>query len=285
LAVVGAPLVIDGSYGEGGASLIRTALALATLTQQPTRIINIRLDERRTGLTTEDVAILRGFALSCGAEVIGGEVGEKSMSFIPTRRPRGLNEKFDVPEDEDGPGHTNALVLLGALLPLMGRTGVFSSLTAKGETYGQNVLSFDYFANVTLPALRRFGLYAYADLNSAGFGRGSRGEVSLEVEPSALTGVAWPDRGKLIGIRAIVATAELPETVGQRGVAHLARLGYYANVAVDAEAVAVRGKSSSAGSEGRRRWERAGFGWNPLPSRRLRAFSSGTRRTQPWTPS
>jgi RNA 3'-terminal phosphate cyclase (ATP) len=246
LALAGVPLVIDGSYGEGGAALVRTALAMASLTQQPTRIVNIRADAKRTGLSTEDVAILRGLTLSCGADVIGGEVGEKSISFIPTRRPRGLNEKIDVPEEDDGPGHANANVVCNALMPVMARTGAYSTLVVKGETYGNNVLSYDYFGNVTLAALRRFGLYAFVDQAAAGFGRGSRGELSLDIEPSVIQGANWARRGELLAIRAVVATAELPEPVGQRGVAHLARLGYYANLTVEAEAVSLRARAPGA---------------------------------------
>src|SRR5205085_2474291 len=84
------------------------------------------------------MAVLLAFTVSCAAEVIGGQVGDKSMSFIPTRRPRGLNEDFDVPEDDDGPGHANSLVVLNSLLPVMARTGMYSTLSSRGETYGQN---------------------------------------------------------------------------------------------------------------------------------------------------
>ena len=238
--------MIDGSHGDGGAPLIRTALAMASLTQQPMRIVNIRANAKRQGLNSEDVAVLRAFTVSCAAEVIGGQVGDKSMSFIPTRRPRGLNEDFDVPEDDDGPGHANALVVLNSLLPVMARTGMYSTLSSRGETYGQNVLTFDYFSSVTLMALRKLGLYAYADLVSAGFGRTSRGEVCLEVEPSHLEAVQWVDRGQLQRIRATVVTAELPDPVAERGIAHLARLGYYANVSVETESVAVRARSPGA---------------------------------------
>lgn len=219
---------------------------MATLTQQPMRITNIRQDARRSGMTPEDVALLRAFALSCNAEVIGGEVGDKSLSYIPTRRPHGLNEKLDVPEDEDGPGHANAAVVLNALMPILARTGVYSTLSCRGETYGHSVLSYDYFANVTLAALKRFGLYAYADLAVPGFGRGSRGEISLEIEPSALHGVNWAERGELRALKAMVVTAELPDQVRDRGAAHLARLAYYANLQVDAEGVSLRARGPGA---------------------------------------
>ncbi len=238
--------MIDGAHGEGGASLVRTSLAMATFTQQPTRIINIRAETKNPGLRSEDLAILKGFSVSCSAEVMGGEIGEKNISYLPTRAPRGLNEHLDVPDDEDGPGHANAVVIANALIPVLTRTGVYSTLATRGETYGNNVVSYDYFANVTLAAFKRMGLYAYPTLMGAGFGRGSTGELGVEIEPSHLTGISWEDRGKLVAVRAIVVTSELPDIVGQRGVAHLARLGYYGNLTVDASVLKVKSRHPGA---------------------------------------
>src|SRR5687768_13501267 len=188
MAVLGAPIVIDGSHGEGGGALLRTALAMSALTQQPLRVVDIRGGTKYPGLNSEDVTLLRALALSCGAEVLGGVPGESSLSFLPTRRPKGLNERFDIAEAYDGPGFANALVILNSLVPLMARTGVYSKLTAHGETYGNHMLTYDYFANVTLQAYRRMGLYAFPEMPVAGFGRGSRGEVRLEIEPSEILG-------------------------------------------------------------------------------------------------
>lgn len=246
MAVLGAPIVIDGSYGEGGGALLRTALVMATLTQQPLRVVNIRGGTKYPGLNSEDVTLLRTLALACQAEVLGGVPGESSLSFLPTRRPRGLNEKIDIADAYDGPGFANALVTLNSLIPVMARTGVYSKLQSVGETYGNNMLSYDYFANVTLLAYKKMGVYCFPELSSAGFGRSSRGEVRLEIEPSAVTGLQWPERGKLLSCRAVIATAELPEAVGQRGIAHLARLGYHAGLEVEADSIGVRAKGTGA---------------------------------------
>lgn len=273
MASVGVPLQIDGAHGEGGASLIRTALAMATLTQQPTRIVNIRSDARHMGLRSEDLAILKGFSLSCGAEVIGAEVGERSLSFLPTRAPIGLNENIDVPDDEDGPGHANALVVAGSLMAILARTGVYSTLNCCGETYGNNVLTYDYFANVTLSAFRRMGLYAYTNMDSAGYGRGSRGEVALEIEPSHLDGIKWADRGKLVAVRAIVSTSELPDAVAERGISHLSRLGYYANITIDVEATRVKSRGPGAFATIWAEFERGFGGATTMGSRGVRMES------------
>lgn len=270
MAVLGAPLTIDGSHGEGGGALVRTALAMAALTQQPVRIANVRGGTGVPGLNPEDLTVLRAVALCCGAEVLGGDAGSKSVSFLPTRRPRGMNELLDISEGRDGPGFANALVVLNTLLPLLARTGAYSSVRAQGETYASRVLSYDYFANVTLRAARRFGLYAVPDLGYAGFGRGSRGEVSLEVEPSALEGVDWHSRGSLLGVRAIVTTAELPEHVAARGLQHLGRLAYYAGFEVEADANLVPSKSPGAMVTVWGEWERGVGGCAVMGQRGVR---------------
>lgn len=246
MAVLGSPLVIDGSHGEGGGALLRTALSMAALTQQQVRIVNVRGGTNRPGLNPEDLTVLRAITLASSAECLGGEAGSSSLTFLPTRRPRGLNERIDVCDGEDGPGFASAPVVLLALLPVLARTGMLSALSAQGETYGSRVLSYDYFAHVTIPALRRFGLYADPDQALAGFGRGTRGEIKLEVEPSHLQGVDWSERGHSTGVRAVITTSELADHVAARGVQHLGRLAYYAGFEVEATAQVVESRSPGA---------------------------------------
>ncbi len=238
-----APISLDGAHLEGAGALVRTALTMAALTQQPVRIFDVRGNAPYPGVAAEDMAILRGLALATGAET-AGDVGDHELYFAPTRRPVGLTEKFETPEAGDG--HANALVVLLSLLPAMSRSGVYSKLSVQGETYGHHVLSFDYFAAATLGALRRLGLYAFPEMPMAGFGRGSRGEVRLETEPSALTGVDWSKRGELISAGAIVAVGNLPSAVAGRGVAHLERLASHGKVPLSIDWIEVPSRTPGA---------------------------------------
>lgn len=239
-----APILLDGAHMEGGGALVRTALTMSALTQTPVKIANVRGNAPKPGITTEDVTIARALALATAAETSGTR-GEHEMVFAPTRRPTGLNESIYPVEDESDE-HANALVVLHSLLPVLARSGVFSKVTCRGETFGHGVLSYDYFLNVTLAAHRRMGLYAYPELALAGFGRGSRGEVRLEVEPSSLHGVDWPVRGELVSAAAAVATAELSPAVAARGVGHLERLAQHAGIGMHVEAFDVRSRQSGA---------------------------------------
>ena len=238
-------VILDGSHGEGGSALLRTALTMACMTQQPTRVEHVRGGTKFPGLHGEDLALVRMFASAVRAETTGIELGSNTISFFPTVRPRALREQFGVDGSPDV-ASCSAPVLLQALLPLAAVAGAMTDVTVLGETYGNFVLTYDYFAHVTLAALRRFGLYAYPEMSRAGFGRASVGEVRLEIEPSGLKGVHWEDRGKLLNCRAVVTTAELNEQVGQRGISHLESLAHHAGFSLEAEHQMV--KSSQPGA-------------------------------------
>jgi len=238
MATTGSLILIDGSHGEGGGALIRTALVMAALTEQGVRIDNVRGGTNHPGIDVEDLVLIQGLATACAAETVGLTAGSNSLSFIPTRRSAGLKVALDLPDNKLDRS-PNANVVLNALLPVLARSGVYSQVSLGGETYGGHSLCYDYFANVTVGAHRQFGLYAFPDQEGAGFGREGGGEVTMEVEPSHLQGVDWSKRGEMLAARAVIAIAELPMTVAHRGLAHLTNLGIHSKLPFEIEIVGV----------------------------------------------
>lgn len=228
-------IVLDGTYGEGGGALLRTALAMSALTEQAVRIENVRGETRHPGLDPEDLTLVRALAESTAAETTGAEIGSNTLAFLPTRRPRALNGKLATVRSGANRG-PNALIVLNALLPVLAGAGAYSTLECEGETYGAGALGYDAFAEGTLMVLRRMGLHAFPDLAEAGYGREARGGVSLDVEPSVLTGLRWTERGKARGLRGRVVSSGLPPDVGERAAAHLRRLAGNAGLEMEAEA-------------------------------------------------
>lgn len=228
-------IVLDGSYGEGGGALLRTALAMSALTEQAVRIEGVRGSTRHPGLDPEDLTLLRALVESTAAETTGAEIGSNTLAFLPTRRPKALNGKLATVRGNGNRG-PNANIVLNALLPVLAGAGAYSVLECEGETYGAGSLGYDAFAEGTLAALRRCGLYAFPDLVEAGYGRESRGSVSMDVEPSALTGLNWTERGRALGLRARVVSSGVPRDVGERAAAHLRRLAANAGLEIEAEA-------------------------------------------------
>ena len=233
-----AVIVLDGTYGEGGGALLRTALAMSALTEQAVKIENVRGETRHPGLDPEDLTLVNALVESTGAEATGASVGSNTLAFMPTHRPRALNGKLATVRSDSNRG-PNALIVLNALLPVLAGAGAYSTLEGEGETYGGGALGYDAFAEETLAVLRKVGLHAFPDLVEAGFGRESRGVVSLDVEPSALTGLNWTERGRSLGLQGRVVTSGLPRDVGERAAAHLRRLAGNSGVEITAEARAV----------------------------------------------
>ena len=153
---VGSPLTLDGAHGEGGGALFRTALTMSVLTQQPARILNVRGGTKCPGLNAEDRTVLHALARCCKAETDGSAMGSSDVAFAPRLWPTNLNGALEGLDCQDSRS-ANALVVLNALIPVLLRSGAYSTVTARGETYGHNVLSCAYFAEVTLHALRHMG--------------------------------------------------------------------------------------------------------------------------------
>ena len=55
-------LVLDGSQGEGGGQILRTALSLSLVRGQAFRLVNIRTGRRNPGLLPQHLAALRAAA-------------------------------------------------------------------------------------------------------------------------------------------------------------------------------------------------------------------------------
>ena len=236
---------IDGSHGEGGGALVRTALVMSALTQQPTRIHEVRGSTKFPGLDAEDLTLLRALATIVGAETVGAGIGSKSVSFLPNRRPQGFKGEI-LSERNDAKRGANALVVLSSLLPVLARSGVYSSLLVEGETFGSNALSHDYFANVTIPTLKHAGIYAFPELIRAGFGRESSGQVALDVEPSPIQGIEWTDRGSLKSVRAVITTTGFPSSVAERIASHLTRMAQNSGLKIGVEGYDAEGTGRGA---------------------------------------
>ena len=74
---------IDGSYGEGGGQVLRTALTLATLTGQPAHIRRIRAGRRNPGLAPQHLTGVLALARLCAAEVHQAAIGSTEIVFEP----------------------------------------------------------------------------------------------------------------------------------------------------------------------------------------------------------
>jgi RNA 3'-terminal phosphate cyclase (ATP) len=234
-------LVIDGSHGEAGGQILRTALSLAAITGRPLRIERIRAGRRRPGLAAQHLTAIRAAAAITEARLEDDTLGSQTLAFHARRRPLPGAYAFDVAEAREG-GSAGAatLVLQTIALPLARAPGE-STATAKGGTHVPWSPSFDYFDSVWLETLRGLGVKASAELNVWGFFPAGGGEIALRLGGSARPPrpLTATERGGLVRIegRAVAASlpAHIPQRMADRAEALLRPLG--ASLAVRTERV------------------------------------------------
>ena len=76
-------LKIDGSYGEGGGQIVRSAVTLSCITNKPVQIENIRKNRKVPGLRPQHLIGIKLLSKICNADVEGLEIGSSTIKFIP----------------------------------------------------------------------------------------------------------------------------------------------------------------------------------------------------------
>ena len=207
---------IDGAYGESGGQILRTALSVACVQKKPIRIYNIRAGREVGGLKAQHLSVCRLLAEITGAKLSGAQIGSKEIIFEPGEISGG-EYSFDI-----GTAGSCALLLQAALIVLAAAAAP-SKLMVKGGTHVRAAPTYEYFSEVFLPAIRKFGMKAEAKMLRAGFFPKGGGEVELTVKPSKLMGVLFAPQAHK-GINYSIVSSSLPEHVAEREETKIAEL-------------------------------------------------------------
>ena len=236
---------IDGAFGEGGGSVVRTALAVSALTGQPLEIKNVRGGLRRTGVSAIDAALARSLGQATRAEV-SARVGDELLRFAPKQQIQAFRDNVDLTEGAGSSQPGSAVLALQTMMTPLARAGAMSHISCRGGTHVPFAPTYEYFRSVTLPAMALAGVVGVSSMSSAGYPPRGGGHVDLEIEPSALNGFKWTTRGEMVQCKAFVVGSELPDAVLKRGAAHLTNLAKGDALPMDVETV--KPSSSSPGA-------------------------------------
>lgn len=219
---------IDGSHGEGGGQILRTALSLSLRTGVPFRLCNVRANRDKPGLRPQHLVAVTAAAYLGGASVKGAEVGSRELEFVPQLFGAGIpagDYRFDIGTAGSAP------LVLQALLPALLAAPAFSTVTIVGGTYNSKAPPFDYIARVFAPIVSRLGARLSVRMDRAGFFPMGGGQLFAEITPcTKLEYLDLRERGTIVSRRATACLARLPNHIADRELATLrAKLGWPAS--------------------------------------------------------
>jgi RNA 3'-phosphate cyclase len=159
-------LIINGSFGEGGGSIVRLSSAYSLLFNQRIKITNIRANRPKKGLQLQHLLGLKTLAEFSGINVSDCDVGTTELSILPKRDKIKDHLKIKV-----GTAASIGLLLQPIQIAAMGlRNGETIKIEIDGGgTFGKWAPSLDYLMDVTYRIFRSCGLDIEIQIFQHGF--------------------------------------------------------------------------------------------------------------------
>ena len=203
-------ITIDGSEGEGGGQVLRTALALSMITGTPFEISNIRAKRSRPGLLRQHLTAVNAAAHISGAQLNGAELGSQQLQFTPDTI-RGGNYEFAIGSAG------SCMLVLQTILPALWFADAPSNISISGGTHNKAAPPAHFLSETWHPLLQKMGVQQQFELKRYGFYPAGGGLMHAQTTPAQqLTPLHLPERGKLLDIRAEILHSQLPGHIAER---------------------------------------------------------------------
>ncbi|OLD12276.1 MAG: RNA 3'-terminal-phosphate cyclase [Crenarchaeota archaeon 13_1_40CM_2_52_14] len=201
---------VDGSYGEGGGQVLRTAVALAAVLSKEIHVFNIRAGRAEPGIRPQHMTGVKAAAQLCSADLSGLEVGSTEFVFKPGKLRAGTF-RFDV-----GTAGSVTLVLQ-TLMPILAFAPGPVQLEIAGGTDVKWSPPIDYLRFVTLPILKKVGYHAELELIRRGHYPKGGGLVKFSTGgASKLQAMIYEKPGSISNIYGMSHAVALPRHVAER---------------------------------------------------------------------
>jgi RNA 3'-phosphate cyclase len=167
---------VDGSYGEGGGQILRTAVCFSIALGIPIHVTRIRAGRRIPGLRPQHSATIKILGEICSAHVEGADVGSTELTFSPgkvesTRGSFNLGTAASIP------------LVLQAVIPAISLSGGSYDLELVGGTDVPWAPTSDYLDRVVAPAMGAAGIRFSFGVGKRGYYPNGGGSASIHVDP------------------------------------------------------------------------------------------------------
>lgn len=200
---------IDGSQGEGGGQILRTAISLSAITGEPVEVTGIRAGRPNPGLRPQHTSAVRAVADLFHADVENLQVGAEWVKFSPGKF-EGGNAKIDV-----GTAGSISLLLM-TVIPAVSLSGNSLQIEVIGGTDVRASPTIDYMRHVVAPAYRSIGIKFDIEVLKRGYYPKGGGIVRASIEPCKSLGTMELLNARAAEPKIVSVCGQLPKHVAER---------------------------------------------------------------------
>jgi RNA 3'-terminal phosphate cyclase (ATP) len=203
-------IYIDGSFGEGGGQILRSALSLSMITGVPFTIDNIRAKRKNPGLQRQHLSCINAAEKISNAIVEGAELGSAKVIFNPDKINSG-NYNFAI-----GTAGSSSLILQ-TILPALFNQKSASNIILEGGTHNNFAPPYDFIEKSFIKILNKLGFNIKTNIESYGFYPVGGGKFHVDIQiASKINKLNLLERGKLLSKKAVAMSANIPEIVNKK---------------------------------------------------------------------
>jgi len=204
---------IDGSTLSGSGTLLRYAVALATVKREPIHMINIRAKRPKPGLRPQHLVAVKACSVFSGGKVEGAVVDSREIVYFPGRTLKGGDFHFDI-----GTAGSATMLAFTLIAPAL-FADTPSRFTIVGGLFQDFAPSFFHMQKVLIPLIKRIGADVNLTMERPGYVPKGGGVMLAEVDPlkNSLKPLRMTHRGKVTEIGGVALASHLSgQRVGRR---------------------------------------------------------------------
>jgi RNA 3'-terminal phosphate cyclase (ATP) len=172
-------LIIDGSTGEGGGQILRSALTISTIIKKPVKIINIRTKRNNPGLRHQHVTTIKLLSKLFNINIENVRLGAEWINIIFDKKDIEINK--DILNIDIGTAGSIPL-LLQTLIPTIAISQQNIVIQLTGGTDVKYSPTIDYIEYVMKDVFSKIGIFFNINVIKRGFYPNGKGIVNINIQ-------------------------------------------------------------------------------------------------------
>ncbi|MDP8903399.1 MAG: RNA 3'-terminal phosphate cyclase [Thermoproteota archaeon] len=201
---------IDGSHGEGGGQILRTAISLSAISGKPIEVTNIRANRTNPGLRPQHLAGIKIIADLFHAKSENLKVGAEWIRFSPSDKFEGGSIKFDI-----GTAGSIPLILM-TVVPAVSLSNNSLQIEVTGGTDVKASPTIDYIKHIVAKSYLSIGPKFSVDVLKRGYYPKGGGVVQCTVKPCKTPSTIELLATRYLEPKIISVCSQLPVHVAKR---------------------------------------------------------------------